>query len=39
MDLNGKAAIASVNGESISDFENHILKDREQIDMNITSNK
>jgi hypothetical protein len=38
-DLNGKTINASVNGKPISDFKSHILKDREQIDLNISSNK
>jgi hypothetical protein len=39
LDLNNKSVIASVNGIPISDFKSHILKDREQINLNITSNK
>ena len=38
-DLNGKTVNASVNGKPISDFKNHILKDKEQIDLNILTNK
>jgi hypothetical protein len=39
-DLNGKTTVvnATVNGKPISDFKNHILKDKEQIYLNITSN-
>lgn len=39
MDLNGKTVMASVNGKPIADFKNHILKDGEQINLNITSNR
>ncbi len=38
-DLNGKIVNATVNGKSIPDYKNHILKDKEQIDLNIISNK
>jgi hypothetical protein len=38
-DLNGKTVNASVNGKPISDFKNHILKDKEQINLNISSNR
>lgn len=37
--LNGKTVNASVDGKPISDFKNHILKDGEQINLNITSKK
>jgi hypothetical protein len=39
-DLNGKTVVnATVNGKPISDFKNHVLKDKEQIYLNITSNR
>jgi hypothetical protein len=38
-DLNGKTVNASVNGKPISDFKSHIPKYKEQIDLNITTNK
>ena len=39
MDLNGKTVMASANGKPVTDFKNHILKDGEQINLNITSNR
>ena len=38
LDLKGKPVSVAVNGEPISDYGNHILKDEESIIMNITSN-
>lgn len=37
MDLNSKTVNASVNGNPIADFKNHILKDGEQIKLDIIS--
>jgi hypothetical protein len=39
MDIKDKSVMATANGKPISDFKNHILKDREQIILNITSNR
>jgi hypothetical protein len=39
MDLNGKIVNATVNGKPIPDFKSHVLKDNEQINLNITSKK
>ncbi len=39
MDLNGKIINVSADGKAIPDYRNHILKDNEQINLNITSKK
>jgi hypothetical protein len=40
LDLNGKTVVnATANGKPISDYKNHILKDKEQIYLNIMSNR
>ncbi len=39
MNLNGKVVKASADGKPISDFKNHILKDGEQIHIDIISKK
>jgi hypothetical protein len=38
-DPNGKTVNASSNGKPISDFKRYVLKDKEQIDLNISTNK
>jgi hypothetical protein len=35
LDLNGKTVKMTVDGKPVSDFRNHILKDREQINLEI----
>jgi hypothetical protein len=37
LDLNGKTVKSTVDGKPISDFRNHVLKDREQINLVIKS--
>jgi hypothetical protein len=37
LDLNGKTVKATVDGKPLSDFRNHVLKDREQINLVIKS--
>lgn len=39
LDLKGKIISVSVDGEPISDYRNHILKDEESIIMNMTSSQ
>jgi hypothetical protein len=40
LNLNGKSIVnATVNGKPISEFKNHILKDKEQINLNIITNR
>lgn len=39
LDLKGKTISVSVDGEPISDYRNHILKDEESIILNMTSSQ
>jgi hypothetical protein len=39
MNLADKTVNAIVDGKPISDFKNHVLKDREQINLDIISKK
>ncbi|HEU5220880.1 MAG TPA: hypothetical protein VFU58_02355 [Candidatus Nitrosotalea sp.] len=39
LDLKGETISVSVDGEPISDYRNHVLKDEESIIMNITSSQ
>jgi len=39
MDLNDKIVNVSADGKSITDYRNHILKDGEEINLNITNKK
>ena len=36
LDANGKTVKVTVNGQPVSDWRNHILSDKEQIDLEIT---